>query len=129
MFAAPDVVKIPIQIAKHYQVEQSVVVEINPRCTCRPTFAAYARLAGDVRKGAVAIVVIELVSAKRGDVYVFVAVVVVVSNRNSHSITGTPQPSPFGHVLEGPVGLLVIEAIPVSRVDFLGNRSCRHRIA
>ena len=77
---------VPAQVVDHKQIEQPVVVDIDPRGADRPERAVLAiglidfRLFGHVGEGAVSVVAIEPVAMDAADKEVLVAVVVVVAD-------------------------------------------------
>src|SRR4051812_1794792 len=88
---APDVLEVPLQVAQYHQIEQTVIVEIDPRGTRGPAAARYAGFLGDIRKRAVAIVMVKLVASERGDVEIFIAIVVIVAHSHTHAVAGALQ--------------------------------------
>ena len=62
VFAAPDIVKVPLQIAQHNQVQQSVALQINPGGAGGPSSSANARFLGYVGKSAVTVIMVEPVA-------------------------------------------------------------------
>src|SRR5437667_2777148 len=123
VFAAPDVVEIPLHVTQNDKIEQAVVVQVHPSGASRPSAAGDASLLRYVSERAVAVVVVELVASVGGYEDVFVAVIVVVTYGDAHSIACTLQAGAFRRIFEGAVGFLVEEAIPVLRSGFLGNRT------
>src|SRR5271169_5244472 len=91
VFTAPDVVKVPIEITEHDQVQLAVVIQINPRGAARPTTPFHARLVGDIREGFIPVVVIKLVSTVCGYIEVLETVVIIVTHRNAHPVSLAPQ--------------------------------------
>ena len=64
-FAAPDVVKVPRQIPQDNEVEQTIAIQVHPCGAGGPASTAYARFFRNIGKGAITIVVIELVAPVR----------------------------------------------------------------
>ena len=64
-----------------------IAVKIDPRRTGTPAKVIDTRLHGNIREGAVPVVVIENVVSKVCDVEILEAVVIVVSNGDPHSMT------------------------------------------
>ncbi len=85
-FADGLVIEIPLQIVDDDEVEQAVVVDVDPGGGDGPERAVLgvglveAGFGGDVGESSVAVVVIERVAVDAGDEDVFVAVVVVVAD-------------------------------------------------
>src|ERR1700730_2050945 len=77
---APDILEIPIRIAEDNQIQESVPVQIHPCRAGRPAASSHTRLLGYIGECAIAVIVVELVSAVRGHVKIFEAVIVVVAN-------------------------------------------------
>jgi len=72
--------------------------------------------------------VIELVPAVSRDIKIFVTIVVIVPDCHTHAVANALQTGFFGHVLEGAVRFLAIEAIPVSWARLLGDGAFRGRV-
>ena len=104
------------------------MIRVDERGAGRPAGRAHAGSCRDVGKRAVAVVAVEDVPAKRGDVHVLVAVVVVVANRDPHAVAGAPDPGSVGDVLEAAVGQLPVKPIVKTRIPLVGGRPARHRI-
>ena len=62
VFAAPDIVKVPLQIAQHNQVQQSVALQINPGGAGGPSAPGGAGFFGYIGKSAVTIIMVEPVA-------------------------------------------------------------------
>src|ERR1700730_135908 len=62
VLAAPDIIKIPIQIAQDNQIKESVPVQIHPCGAGRPAASPHARLLRNVSECAIAVVVVELIA-------------------------------------------------------------------
>ena len=123
MLAAVHIVPVPLHIPVDDQVEQAVVVQINPCRRARPAAAAHAGLIGYIGKRAVAVVVIQLVAAVAGNEHIFVAIVVVVGDSYAHAVAHALQAGLLRDVLKRAVGLLVVHAVPVLRPGLLRNGS------
>src|ERR1700749_1850463 len=119
MLATPNVLKIPLQITKHHQVQQAIGVEIDPGSARRPTASTHASLLRHVGKRAVPIIVVKLVASVGRDVEVFVSIVIVVCDGSPHAVADTLQSSPLRDVLKRSVFVLVVEPIPIRRSIFL----------
>ncbi len=118
MLAAPHVFEVPVHVAQHDEVEQAVVVEVDPGRAGGPgvswrRVASRAGAHSDIGEGAVAVVVVQVIAAVARDVQVFEAVVVVVADSHAHAVAHALQPGLLGHVLEGAVLALVVEPVPV----------------
>src|SRR2546425_633609 len=121
VFAAPDVVEIPLHVTQNNQIQQAVAVQIHPGGAGGPSAAGDASLLRYVSERAVAVVVVKLVATVGGYEEVLEAVIVVVTYGDAHSIACALQAGALRHIFEGAVGFLVEEAIPVLRARFLGN--------
>src|SRR5579871_3954449 len=78
MFTAPDVVEIPLQIAKHDEIQQAIVVQIHPDGARRPAASSDSGFFRKIGKSSVSVVVIKLIAAVCRDENVFEAVVVII---------------------------------------------------
>src|SRR5579859_1209315 len=87
VLSAPDVVEVPLDITENDEVKEAIVIQIHPGSAGGPAAARDAGLLGHVGKGAVAIVVIELIAAVGGHIQILEAVVVVITYGDSHTIT------------------------------------------
>ena len=67
-FSAPDIVKVPLQVAQHHQIQKAVVVQIHPRGAGGPAAAGDTSSLRHVGKRAVAVVVVERITPIRGHV-------------------------------------------------------------
>ena len=121
MLATEDVVEVPLHVAEDDEVEEAIVIEVDPGGGGGPAAASGAGLRGDVGEGAVAVVVVEMVAAVAGDVEVFVAVVVVISDRYSHVVAYALQAGLLGDIFEGAAGFLMEEAVPILWAGLLRN--------
>src|SRR6516165_5649465 len=86
VFAAPQIVPVPLDVAVYNQVEPAVIVQIYPGGGSGPSAPAHASLLGHVGKTAIPVVVIETIAAISGDVEVFVTVVVIIGHRHAHAV-------------------------------------------
>src|SRR5579863_1634565 len=118
-FAHRLVFSIPLQIINDDQVEQAIVVYVDPRRGHRPQRAifgiglAQSGFRGDVGKRAVAIVVVKSVAVDAGDEDVFVAIVVVVANGHANVVASARQSGFFGDVGEVAVAVVFEETVGV----------------
>src|ERR1700722_14502317 len=128
VFATKNIFEIILNVAKHDEIQQSIVVEVNPRRARGPSAAANARLVGDVSKSAVANVVVELVATVRGPIQIFEAVVIVVTDGDSHSVSHTLKPGFFRHIFERSICFLMKKTVPIFWTGFLRNRSLECRV-
>ena len=62
MLAAPDIVKVSLQIAQYHQVQKSVAIQINPGGAGGPSAPAGAGFLGYIGKSAVTIIMVEPVA-------------------------------------------------------------------
>src|SRR6202044_1868846 len=123
MLATPNVIKVPLEIAEHDQVQQAICVQIDPGSSGGPTASAHSSLLRHVCKSAVPIVVVELVASVGSDIEVLVSIVVIICGGDTHAVAGALQSRALGHVLKRSVLLLVVEAIPIRRSAFFRNGS------
>src|SRR5258708_7666194 len=128
VFSAPDVVKVPFEIAQHDQIKESIAIQIHPCGTRRPATASHAGLLRHIGEGAITVVVIQLVPAVRSNIQVLIAVIVVIPDGYSHSLSRSLQSRFFRNVFAAAVTFLLVEPIPILRPCFLRNRSLWRRI-
>src|SRR5277367_3214710 len=129
VLAAPKIFPVPLNVAKYDQIQQSIIVEVNPGCTRRPATARNPSLGRHISKGAVAIIAVKLISAVRGYIQVFVPIVIVIADSNTHPIPNTLKTSLLRHIFKCAVGFLVIEPVPILGPGLLRNCSLGRRIA
>src|SRR5258707_4080941 len=92
----------PLHVVDDNKIEQPVVVYVDPRGADGPERTEFlVRLietgfCGHVRKGAVAVVVIQRVAVHARDKNVFAAVVVVIGDSDSNVVTGAGESGLFG---------------------------------
>ena len=98
------------------QIEPTIIVVIEPDCTGTPAGGAHTRLLGDVRKRAIAVVVIQDAAAILGYIKIGEAVPVIITNGDSHAVTSAAHAGLFGDLREGSVAIIVIEGIPKRRI-------------
>ena len=121
----------PLQIAGHEQIEAAVVVVVEEPGAGAPSVSRDPCTGRDVGERAVSLVAIEPVAAIAGDVEIREAVVVVVADRRAHPIDAVGGAAETGFlclVHEGAVALLPVQAVPESRLRFVGSLSRRLRI-
>src|ERR1700681_3396771 len=107
VLSAPDVIEVPLDIPENDEVEEAIVIQVHPGNAGGPAAACDAGLLGHVGKGAVPIVVIELVSAVGGHIQILEAVVVVVTHGDSHTITGALEAGLLGDIFKRTVLFLM----------------------
>ena len=71
---------------------------------------------------------IKLVAAVRTNVEILEAIVVIVAHGDAHAVPGALQASSFRNILEGAVGLLMIETVPIRRPRLFGDGALGRRI-
>ena len=84
------------------------------------------RLGRHVGKCAVAVVAIQRIAAVGGDIDILVAVVIVVADGDAHAVAvlrHAGETSLFSHVGERSVFVLMVEAIPIFAIAFVGVRA------
>src|SRR5580698_2973768 len=128
MLSAPDILKVPLHVSQHHQIQTPIIVQINPRRAripghTRSVIASGSRTFRNICKRAVSVVVVQMVPSVSGDIEVLIAVVVVVANRNAHVIPDTFQTSSLSNVLERSILALVVQPVPVLRRTLLRDRS------
>ena len=89
----------------------AIVINKGASCTIPGPRGFEPGLGGDVRKGSVAVVVIQDVLAKVGQEEVIVAVVVVISDADAVAPARVAEPCLVGHVGESAIAIVVIEVI------------------
>ena len=114
-----------MHVATNDQVEEAVVIQIDPGGGTRPSTAAHARLLGNIGKGAVAVVMVQAVTAIASHIQVLKAIVIVVGYGDAHAIANPLQTRLLGDVLKGSIRLLMIQAIPVFGAGLPRNESFR----
>ena len=128
MLAAPYVFPVPMDVAPHNKIEQSVIVQVYPGGGGIPGVAGSLRLRqprlfGHVAKGTVAGSVVKPIAAICGYEYILKAVVVVVRDGHAHAQPHAFQPGFFRDVFEGAIGFLVKHPVPVTGTAFLWDRT------
>ena len=117
--------EVVVEVVDDQEVEQAIVVVIEPAGGDAPGFAdggdvpGDMGLDGDVGEGAVAIVVEELVVIDAGDVEVDESVVVVVSGGDAHGVAEAGEAGLRGDVGEGSVAVVVEEAVVEGGIGFV----------
>ena len=117
MFAAADVVKIPVEIAQDHEIKITISIKIDPRSAGGPSASPNS------------VVVVELVSAISCHIKILEAVVIVITDGNPHAVSGSLKTGLLRHVLKCSVRFLVVKSIPVFRTCLLWNRPLGSRIA
>src|ERR1700674_4644680 len=107
VLAAPDVVEVPLDIAKDNGVEEAIVIKVPPGGPGGPTAARDPSLIGHVGKGAVTIVVIELIAAVSGHIQILEAIVVIIARGDSHTIARALETGPLGDIFKRAVLFLM----------------------
>ena len=115
------VARIPLAVICNEQVQQPVVVVVEPTGRDGPHLAAFVqgaaqtRFRGDIGERAVAIVVKELIAVDVGQKQVGPAVVVVVAHRHAHPVAGSGDSGALGDVGERSIAVVVKQAVLVLR--------------
>src|ERR1700741_4458253 len=105
-------VYIPLHVIHYKQIQQAVVIHIEPRGTYRPERAVLlvktceAGLFGYVGESAVAIVVIEGISINASHKNVLKTVIVVVSDGHAGVIAGAFKAGLLGHIGESALAIV-----------------------
>src|SRR3984957_6244586 len=114
-------VEIPLQIVDDDQIEQAVIVHVDPRGRYGPKRTILrvrlveSGFGGHVGESSVAVVVIKRIGIPPRDKNVFVTVVVVVTDRNTHVVAASSQPGLFGYIGEVSFTVVLEEAVGVFR--------------
>src|SRR5580698_611294 len=116
----------PLQIVDDEEIEEAVVVDVNPDGSFGPEWAVFgidplveAGFLGDVGEGAVAVVVIERVAVDAEDEEIGMAVVIVVAYRGADVEAGSCEAGLRCNVGESAVAVVAEEAIEVFRRSLL----------
>ncbi len=119
---------IPLDVIHDEQVQQTIVVVIEPARRDGPHFAAIvqgaaqARFRGYVRERTVAIIVKELISIDVGHKQVGPAVIIVVPHCHAHPIAGSGHSGALGDVRERSIAVVVEQAVVILRSRFHQRR-------
>src|SRR6266567_503582 len=112
---------IPLQVVDYKEIEQPVVIDIQPGSSHRPQGSILrvrfgeSRLLANIREGTIAVIVIQGVAVNACYEDVFETVIVVVSNRNANVEPSSLQPCLLGNVVKCAVAIVMKEPIPVFR--------------
>ena len=98
---------VPVDVAGHEDIEQSVAVIITKAWTGGPVAKSYSGRFGDIGKRPVVIIVLESILSVIGHVKVWPAVVVIVTHRHAESPSVIRHARCFCHVGEGSVVIIV----------------------
>ena len=116
----------PLQIVHDEQIEQAVVVHVDPDGGNRPQRAILrivplveASFLRHIGEGAVAIVVIERVAVNAGDKDIRMSIVVVIPDGDANIESCSLQPGLLCYVREHAVAVVAEEAVGVLRRGFL----------
>src|SRR5581483_6508330 len=121
-FAIRFLVYVPTQVIHDEQVEEPIVVYVNPGGSNRPERPVlFVRLretgfCRDIGESPVAIIVVKRISIDATHKNVFVSIIVIIANCDTYVETAPLQASPFGNVGESSIAIVVEESVPV----FLG---------
>ena len=114
-------VGIELQVIAHKQIELAVAVVVDPGRAGAEVRVLHARLGRHVRKGPVAVVVVEDRRTPVGHVDVFVAVVVVVAHGHAHAEALAAHARLRGDVGKSAVAVVAIEMVGGVRAVGLGK--------
>ena len=116
----------PLQIVDDEQIEQAIVVDVDPHGGNRPQWSVLrigalveACLYGDIGKSAVAVVVVQGVAMDSGDEDVRMAIVVVVANGYTDVKSRSLESCLFGDVGESAITVIAKETVVILRRSFL----------
>ncbi len=128
--ASPVGLRRPGCVIGHYQVQQAVVVVIEPgRADAQHPwrFPTDARLFGDIGEGSVAVVVIQGVPPGAANEDVLEAVIIVIAHGDAQIVADVfaKEPRFPGHVLERAVSFVAKQAVVERGADFLHLRQLR----
>ncbi len=119
----------PLQIVDDEQVEQAIVVYVDPDGGNSPQRAIFrivplveARLLCHIRERAVTIVVVESVAVNAGHENVRVTVVVIIADRDADIEARSFQARMLSDIGEGAVPVVAEEAVRILRRGFLQSR-------
>ena len=124
-------VDLPFAVVRYEQVQAAVVIVVEPSGGYRPHLLAvqhrpaHSGLVGDVRKGAVAVVMKELVLGDIGDEDVRPPIVVVISHRDADAVSLALDSGLLGNIREGTVAIVVEQPVPILGRLFLQRRNGR----
>src|SRR5580658_7113735 len=108
---------IPSDVARHEQIQQSVVVVVEPARGHRPTvISAQSSPIGYILEGPVAFVAIEDVVVQSGDEQIRETVVVKIAGRHAHGVAVARNARSLGHVGESSVAVIAKQSIPEGRI-------------
>ena len=119
------VVEIPFQIVDDDQIEQAVVVHVDPGRRYRPKRPilwiglVQPRLRRNIGESSVAVVVVQRVAIHARHKNIFVSVIVVVADGDADVVTGSRQPGLLGYVSEMSVAVILKQAVGIFRGGFL----------
>src|SRR6185312_11133887 len=120
-FAQRLVIDVPLQIIDDHQVEESVVVHVDPGPGDGPEWTilrielVQPGLRRDVGECSISIIVIKRVAVYTGYKNVFVTIVVIISDGNAGVVTSSSQASFLGDVGEMPVPVVLEEPVGIFR--------------
>ncbi len=120
-----------IKIVHHEEIEQPIVVVVEPPCSHRPSLAEFwnhpsnSCLLGHVGECTVSIVMEKLVAVDSGHVKIDESIIVVVAGGHSHRIPDPLQARFLGYIGEGAVPIVAEEAVPVTGVGLFQRRDGR----
>src|SRR5580692_5643100 len=97
------------------QIQAPVIVIIEPDSARRPSRSGNPSLLGNVRKSAIAVVVIKNASAVLGHVDIRKAISVVIANGHSLPITPCRYPGFLCYIGECAIAIVAVESIPERR--------------
>src|SRR5580658_4392210 len=115
----------PLAVIDHKQIEQTVVVVIEPAGANRPHLfsveqrPAHTRFGGGVSESAVSIVMKQLIAGNVCDKKIRPSIVIVIAHRYSHPVAHSGHPGPLRHIGERAIVVVVKEAVPILRGIFL----------
>src|SRR6266478_5106813 len=103
-------INVEIHIVGDKQIELAVVVIIDESCAGGPARISHAGALRNVLKGAVSVVLQQMVCTQASHVDIVKAVVIVIANRHSHAPANVAYPGSVRYVEERPVAVIVIES-------------------
>ena len=105
-----QVVEMKIDIVCDHEIDEAIAIVVAEGGAGRPAAVGDAGFCRHVSERAVAVVAIEDVATKAGEVEIGPAVVVVVSHRAAHGKAGSGQPGFRRDVGEGAVVIVVVKS-------------------
>ena len=123
-------VDFPAAVVRDEEIQLAIVVVVQPAGSRTPHLLALvnwcpdSRLIRHICKSAVAVVSIQMILGHTGDVNIGPAIVIEIADRDPHIVTIARQSGLFRDVSEGPIMIVVVQAVVVFRGGFLEGWNC-----